>query len=548
MTAVPVRKQSTASETAEQRERGSVTVSAVIFAAGTMLSRVLGLVRDMMTARYFSAEIRDAFLVAFRLPNLFRRLLGEGSLSVSFIPVFVDLLQGKRKEESHRLVNSVFAILMTVTITLSLLSILFMDDLLRVLLSGEEYMRIAGKFALTVKLARMMFGFLVLVSMYAFFMAILNSLRQFALSALAPCLLNVAMIGGALISDRWMAPEDVLAWSVLVGGFLQMMLLLPSVVRAGYFPRFSTQWNTPEVRRVIKSVLPSMLGMSIMQFTQIANIHFASRLPQGAHSALYFADRILELPLAIFVVSVGSALLPTLSRYWAAGDREAMGNTVNHYIRLILFVSLPAAAGMFSLAQPITEVLFLGNRFTFDDAMQTARIIQVYALGVIISSGVRILAQGFYAIGNTWFPAVAASVALLAHLLFATVLTRTFGLTGLASATVCSAAVNLVLLGMAYNSWVGSLHIRRMLISIGKFAVGVVALLATLQMYAPLVSFFGGRRVGQTFALGVTIVVAIIAYMAVAHVLKVPEYHETMATFVAKIRARLSGLKVRGRK
>lgn len=507
-----------------------------------MLSRILGLVRDMMTARYFSVEARDAFLVAFRLPNMFRRLLGEGSLAVSFIPVFVGLIQGKRKEESHRLVNNVFAILMTATITVSLLAILFMDDLLQLVLSGDEYLNVEGKLELTVLLARIMFGFLVLMSLFAFFMAILNSLKQFALSALAPALLNVAIIFAAFFSDRWAAPELALAYAVLVGGFLQMAILVPSVVKAGYFPKPSFQWNTPETKRVLKTVLPSMIGMSIMQVTQVVNLHFASHLPQGTHSAFYLADRVLELPLSIFVVSVGAALLPTLARYWAAEDRDAMSETINHYIRLILFVSLPAAVGMFVLAEPITEVLFQGKEFTRQDTIMTSQIVQVYAFGLIVSAGVRILAQGFYAVQNTWFPATAATVGVLAHLIFASNFTRVFGIQGLASATVLSAAVNLVLLVVAYNAWVGSLYPRRLLMSLMKFSLGAAVMTGVLQMYAPLMLTLGANPLGKALALAITIVCGAVTYMAIAHLLKVPEYQETVQTFGGKIQNKIGRL------
>ncbi len=525
---------------ARQADRRSVTASALVFAAGTMLSRVLGLVRDMMTARYFSVEIRDAFLVAFRLPNLFRRLLGEGSLSFSFIPVFVELIQGRRTEDSHRLVNNVFAILMSASITVSLLGILFMDDILRLVLSGDEYTRIAGKLELTVLLARVMFSFLVLMSLFAFFMAILNSLKQFALSALAPALLNIALIAAALISDAWAAPELTLAAAVMVGGFLQMAVLVPSVARAGYFPKPSFRWNTPETKRVVKTVLPSMFGMSIMQVTQMVNLHFASHLPQGTHSAFYLADRVLELPLSLFVVSVGSALLPTLARYWAAQDREAMSETINHYVRLILFVALPAAVGMFTLAEPIAEVLFQGKEFGAQDTRMTAEILQVYAFGLIVSAGVRILAQGFYAVQNTWFPAVAATVAVAAHLLFAASFTRAFGLQGLAAATVASAAVNLTLLAVAYSSWVGALHVWKLLIGVGKFSIGAALMVFVLRVYEPAALAMGDGHLAKTAALLLAIAAGGASYMAVAHVLKVPEYQETVAALASKIRNKLS--------
>ncbi|RYZ66172.1 MAG: murein biosynthesis integral membrane protein MurJ, partial [Proteobacteria bacterium] len=403
--------------------------------------RILGLVRDMMTARYFPNDVRDAFINAFRLPNLFRRLLGEGSLSISFIPIFVEILSGKGSKDAaevdkraKQLVAGVFSILMSVSITLSLLATIFMDDILRLLLSGEAYLAIPGKFELTVKLGRIMFSFLILVSLYAFFMAILNSLKKFAMTALAPCFFNIAMIAAALISPNAAAPEDILAWAVIAGGVLQMIVLVPGVLKAGFFPRFTAAWGSPDVLRVVKAILPSMFGMSIMQVTAIVNMHFTSTLPSGSQSYLYFADRILELPLSMFVVSVGSALLPTLAKYWAEDNKEAMSDTINHYIRLILFVAIPAAIGMFCLAQPIVSVLFLGKEFKYTDALATAQVIQVYSFTVIIAAGVRILAQGFYAIQNTWFPAVAGAVALCSHLIFAYTLTNAFGLNGLAAA------------------------------------------------------------------------------------------------------------------
>jgi len=527
-----------------RNETGSVTTSAVIFALGTLLSRILGLVRDMMTARYFPPEVRDAFLAAFRLPNLFRRVLGEGSMSISFIPVFVDLLRGNRRDEAHQLVNSVFAILMTVSISLSLLGILFMDDVLRVVLSGDEYMRIEGKFEMTVTLARIMFSFLILMSLFAFFMAILNSLKQFALSALAPCLLNLSLISAALISDRWAAPESVLAWSVLIGGILQMGLLVPSVIRAGFFPKPSLLWNTPEVKRVMKAIVPSIFGMSIMQITQMVNLHFASHLPQGTISAFYLADRVLELPLSIFVVSVGSALLPTLARYWSERDLDSMSATINHYVRLILFVSIPAAVGMFALARPITEVLFQGKEFRLEDTVMTASIIQVYAFSLLVSGGVRLLAQGFYAVQNTWFPALAAATSVAAHVFLAAMLTEKFGIVGLASATVASAALNLTLLVSVYHFKIASLRPLHLIKGVLQFAMASVVMWFALGLYEVLLANLGQAYLSRVIALAVTIALGAFSYFGAAHLLGVPEYHETKRIFLEKAGRKLSRLRV----
>lgn len=545
-------------------ERRSVAVSALIFSVGTALSRILGLVRDVMTARYFNADIRDAFLNAFRLPNLFRRIFGEGSISVSFIPVFVDLLSGQvepawkdqaavsqkqgndiAQEKAKALVAGVFTILLSITVSISLLAILFMPEIMHLLLSGQAYLDVPGKFALTVYLAQIMFGFLILISMFGYFMAILNSLRRFAMTALAPCFFNIAMISAAKVSPHFAAPEVVLAYSVLLGGFLQMGVLVPELIRSGYFPKFSFAWHSPEIMKVLKAVLPSVLGVSILQLTALVNMRFAAELPSGSHSYLYLADRILELPLSLFVVSIGSALLPTLAKFHSENNRVAMSETINHYIRLIVFVAWPAGLGIFILADPITDVLFLGREFKYVDVVKTANVIRVYSFAVMIYAGVRILAQGFYAIRNTWFPALASLVALFSHVLFAFVLTKQFQLEGLAAASVCSSFVNLMMLTMAYNSWVGSLQVKLLAKSFGKFILCGIAMALSLQIYHPLREILLGRFMGaRAVSLFVVISFALFVYLLCAHLLRVQEFHETWGT----LRSKLSGHHLRFRK
>jgi putative peptidoglycan lipid II flippase len=404
--------------------------------------------------------------------------------------------------------------------------------------SGEGYMSVPGKFELTVRLARIMFGFLVLISTYAFFMSVLNSVKKFAVAAFAPCLFNLALISAAKVSSRFAASEEVLAWSVIVGGFVQMVVLVPAVMRAGLLPRPTFRLSA-ESLRVLKMLVPGILGMSVMHLSTLVSLHFASQLSQGTHSYIYFADRIFELPLSLFVVSVGSALLPTLASQWARGAREQMADTINHTMRLIVFVSLPAALGMFTLAQPICEVLFLGREFKYQDAVATAQVIQVYSFGLVLSAGVRILAQGFFAIGNTWFPAVAAGVALLSHVLFAWALTGAFGLVGLVASAVLSAAVNVTMLAAAYNSWVGSLELKRLFVSFLKFSVCGAAMVGSLMIYPTLKHAIRGGTAVNSFTLCLTISIGIFVYMLAAHVLRLPEYRETASAFAAKARAKL---------
>ena len=524
-------------------ERRSVAIPAVLFAIGTLLSRVLGLFRDVLIARYLSPDVRDAFLNAFRLPNLFRRVFGEGALSASFIPVHVDLLESD-PVRARRLRAAIFSILFSLTSMTSLLAIVFMEDVMRFLLSGEVYMNVPGKFELTVRLARIMFAFLVAISLFGYFMAVLNSFRKFATAAFASCVFNLVVIIAAKVSRGSGAQEFALAWAILFGGFLQMATLIPGMIKAGVLPRFSWDWQSADTAHVLKSVLPAILGVSVPQLAVLINMRFAAGLEAGAHAYLYLADRILELPLSLFVVSVGSALLPTLSRQWASGDKKEMSETINHYMRLIVFVAWPAALGLFILAQPICEMLFLGREFKYQDVLATASVIRIYAFVVVLSAGVRILAQGFFAIQNAWYPAVAGTVALIAHFIFAFALTRTFRLEGLAAASIASAFVNLMMLAVAYNAWVGTLELRRLAKSFGLYLLCGAAMVVAIQAYGPLHQLLSGRfRGGRETALLLTIAFAIFVYFSVAHFLKIAEFRETWSTLSLKLRERIRVLR-----
>ena len=285
--------------------------------------------------------------------------------------------------------------------------------------------------------------------------------------------------------------------------------------------------------------MPATLGFSILQLTAIVNMRFASELAPGSHSYLYLADRIFELPLSLFVVSIGSALLPTLSKNWAEGDKLAMSSTINHCVRLIVFVALPAAIGMFVMAQPIAEVLFLGREFKYEDAVRTGQIIQVYSFGLVISAGVRILAQGFYAIQNVWFPAAAAFVALISHVILAFVLTKAFGLNGLAGASVLSSAVNLLMLSFAYNAWVGDLDLKELVKSIAKYSAAIIVMIGALQVYGPLQRFVGAARSGsRAFVLLSTISIGVAAFLVCSAILQIPEFREMASTFKSRLRKR----------
>ncbi len=482
-----VKKMSKETEKNENKLHFQVFRNASVMAAGTFLSRILGFVREAVLASLFDRYTTDVFYAAFRLPNLFRRILGEGSLSVGFIPVFVEVLGFDKKHNKQRaslLVSSLFSLLFIVLITLVVLACLFMESILGFVVGGQGYLSEPGKFELTVQVARILFSFVFFITYFAFFMAVLNSLGRFALAAVAPCLLNLSLIFGAIFAVQWIELNvQILAVAALLGGFFQALLLVPQVFRLGYRPRFVLFWKTPELVRVMKTVIPGMLGMSIVQITALINTRFASELDQGSISWMYWADRVLELPLSLFAVSLGTALLPTLSGYWSRGDSEGMAETAHKYLKLIYFLSIPVAVGMFVLAELVVEVLFGRGSFSRHDVIMTTSILHVYAFMLLVSSGVRVLVPSYYAIKNTWFPAFVSVTCLGFHIAMAPFLMERFGLVGLAYSSFLVAGLNLLILILFHPFFIGVFNFLPLIFHVFKVGLATIPMGLFLFVY-----------------------------------------------------------------
>ncbi|MEK7357660.1 MAG: lipid II flippase MurJ, partial [Bdellovibrionota bacterium] len=329
----------------------------------------------------------------------------------------------------------------------------------------------------------------------------------------------------------------LLSIAVVVGGIVQMGILIPSLVRMGLFPRPSFQWKTNDVGRFLSALGPTLFSAGVFQLSILVNLRFASELPAGSQSHLYLAERILELPISLFVISFSQALLPTLAIIGARRETARMTEEMNHAIRLALFVALPAALGMLVLAWPIVETLFLGREFKFMDALQTAQLIRIYSVTVLAAAGTRILAQGFYAVGNTWYPALAAAVALVSHVIFAYVLTKEWGLAGLGAASVCSGTVNMLMLARGHVKFVAPIDVRKLLSSFAGFLACGGAMVAVIMWYDPVRRLIGANStLGKSFFLAAAVTLGIFVYMGVAHVFRVPEYHETLQTVLGRLR------------
>lgn len=493
-------------------------------ASGTLTSRILGLLRDMALAALFERSVTDAWTAAFRLPNLFRRLFGEGSLSVSFIPVF---MQARAEDSSgiraQNLLNALYTVFLIFLGSLTVLGILYMEQVLGLILSAD-YAKNPEKWLLTVRMARIMFGFVYFVCSYAYFMGVLNALGSFGLPAVAPALLNISMLVFTFLPPSWF-PQigDGLAWGVLVGGILQALLLWLALRGRGYLPRVQRQiWNE-DVRRVLKNMLPGLLGMGLLQFTTLVNLHFASSMGEGAISYIYWADRLLEMPLSLVSVSLGAALLPTLSELALRNERNKFREVVQEHFLFSLFLAWPATLGLFFLAEPIIEVLFKRGHFTVLDAKNTAIVLQVYAVSLLFVSGVRILSPAFYAVKNTWLPALTSAGALLLHLSWAAWWIRRAGLQGLVLSSLVAMALQFIVMSLALRILIMKIEWRKTLTEALKIFFAGVGLAGAVQIYFPLAEVLEFSSLGKLMALVLAILAGAVVYFTCSMALRLEQ-------------------------
>lgn len=531
---------------AKEDSKNRVIFNAFSMALGTLSSRVLGLVRDTLLTAYFSRMVTDAWTVAFRLPNLFRRILGEGSLSVSFIPVFVEAQQNS-PERSRNLMNGVYTLLLLILSLLTAFGIVFTEVLVDLMLH-ENYDLVPGKIELTYRMARIMFGFVFFISNYAFFMGILNALGSFGLAAMAPTLFNISMIISTIIPDHYFSHSgDGLAWGVLIGGALQVLILVPALLRKNYLPKVHFNilqiLRNPDVKKVFWNMVPGLFGLGLLQITTLVNQHFASQLGEGVITYIYLADRLLELPLSLISVSLGVALLPTLSSLWSRNEKQQMSETTAFYLRLNFYMVSAAAVGLFMLARPIIEVLFQHGKFNEQDVQTTVEVVGVWAMIMVPSSLVRVLAPAYYAVKNTWLPAVVSLICLVTHLVIAPVLMQNFGLTGLNSSSLLSSSLNMILLLICYNKFVYTIAFSEIFRKISLFAVPLGAMAFVLYFYNYVESLVSGWA--PAFLIKLVLLVAfifagILTFAGISVAMGLEESKVTIERVLGKLKRRIS--------
>ncbi|OGP68643.1 MAG: murein biosynthesis integral membrane protein MurJ [Deltaproteobacteria bacterium RBG_16_44_11] len=511
---------------ANTSENSKVAKAAGVVGISTMLSRIFGLIRDIVVAAFFGAGwIYDAFLVAFRIPNLLRRIIGEGSLTVSFVPVFTEYLQKKSKDEALELANIAFTLLSIILVIISLLGVLFSP--LIVALNAPWFIKTPDQFALAVFLNRLMFPYIFFMSLVALCMGILNSFRHFAAPALSPVILNISMILATLILyDYFSQPIIALAVGVMIGGVLQLAMQWPFLAKFGVKFKFRVNLHHPGIKQIAILILPAMLAAAVNTINVLVGTILASFLPKGSISYLYYADRIMELPLGIFAIAIGTAVLPSFSKHVTNGDFAELKSSISFSLRLMLFVTIPAMIAMMALHLPIISVLFQRGAFDVKAAILTSQALFFYALGLWAFSVIRVIVSTFFSLQDSKWPLKAAVITLVVNFLASLVLMQFLKHNGLALANSLAAVINVIILSVVLKKKIGTFLDRSFYSSVIKIIISSLVMLAALMA----VDFFLPWNTNAHFKarliyLSISIAVGGAAFFVCSYLLKSPEVY-----------------------
>ncbi len=515
----------------EKIARAAGTVSIAVLA-----SRLLGLVREQIFAALFGAGYAfDAFVVAFRIPNLLRDLFAEGALSSAFVTVFTEYQECRGAERTWRLANNVLVCLSLLVGGVALAGIIFSPDLVG--LMARDFVAVPGKLGLTTLMTRIMFPFLPLVSLAAIAMGILNTKGKFFIPSLASSFFNlgaiVAGVGLSLIVPFFgLHPIVGMAWGVLIGGLLQLLSQVPLLFRVGFRPRWVLAPRDEGLLRIMKLMLPAVVGLSATQVNIFINTFYAASCPQGSLSWLNYAYRLFHLPMGLFGVALSIATLPVLSRHAAIQDFRALKDALQSSLSLALLVTLPAACGLVFLSQPIIALIFQHGHFSALDTGQTAMALRWYAMGLFAFAAVKIMVPAFYALNDTRIPVMGSFITVAANLLFINLTLAPMQHRAIALSTSLSMLVNCLFLAAMLYRKLGGLAVRPLAATFFKVAAASLAMgLAVAWVYEQVHLRLGGGLAAQLLGLGGSIALGIGLYGLLLSFLGIPEFQELAARF-----------------
>lgn len=505
-------------------ENKKVAKAAGVVGAATLLSRIFGFVRDVIIASLFGAGLSsDAFFVAFRIPNLLRRLFAEGSLSIAFIPVFTEYLKTKGRNEAFSMARSAIRLLSIILVLLTLAGILLAPVIIRIIAPG--FTASPEKLSITILLTRIMFPYIFFICLVALAMGILNVLDHFAAPALAPVFLNLAIICSAFtISPHLDQPVIGLGIGVIAGGILQLTLQIPFLIKKGFYFWGKADFFHPGMKKIGRLMLPAIFGAAVYQINILIGTLLASLLPEGSVSYLYYADRLVQFPLGIFAIATATAVLPSLSRQAATNDMEAFKKTFTFAMQLVLFITVPAMTGLIVLREPIVALLFKRGAFSPEAVRLTAFALLCYSIGLWAFASVRIAVSTFYALQDTKTPVKIAVYSIIVNIVAGIILMGPLGHGGLALATSLSSIFNLCLLLLILKTKLGLFSWHSISISICKTILSSI-IMAALVWYVSIILIPAQQSTLTDLLLGITasITTGIGSYMVLSFFLKSPE-------------------------
>ncbi len=518
---------------------GKIAGAAGAVGVAVMCSRVLGLVREQIFAGLFGAGFAyDAFVVAFRIPNLLRDLFGEGALSAAFVTVFSDYDTNRGPEETWKLAGTVltfFAILLSL---FTLLGIYFAGPIVHLL--APDFSLITGKAELTTLLTRIMFPFLIFVALAAIVMGMLNTKGKFFVPAMSSAFFNLgSIIGGvslALLFPKFNLPAIAgMAWGTLIGGLLQLLIQLPTLAKTGFVFVPRLKFNDPGLKRILLLMLPATIGLSATQINIFVNTNFASSCAQGSVSWLNYAFRMVQLPIGVFGVAISIAAMPVLAKCAARGDMHGLRQTFTSSLVMVFSLTIPATAGLIILANPIIRLIFEHGRFTPFDTAQTAAALTYYAYGLFAYSAVKIMVPVFYALNNTKYPVIGSFLAVTANILIITLSIDTFQHRAIALSTSCVMILNFLFLGGVLYKKLAGYSLNYIGKGVGKIFCSTAMMVIILWWLKKLAfTLLHGPLYAQLPTVLLIILAGALVYGTTLHFLKLPE----LDTITSKIKNR----------
>ena len=515
--------------------------SAGLISVATLASRVLGVIRESVLASYFGASPQmDAYNVAFRVPNLLRDLFAEGAMTAAFVPAFTRTLTERGREQAWRLGNLVMNALLVVTGALVVLGIVFAEPITRAIVA-PEFVAVPGKLDLTVTLTRVMLPFLTTVAVAVAMMGMLNSLRQFFIPSLSPAMFNVATIVCVvalvpLMMRLGLPAIMAIALGTLLGGIGQIALQWPSLRREGFRYRPILDFRDPDLRQILRMMLPGTLGVAAVNINVLVNTWLATGDP-GAVSWLGYAFRLMYLPIGIFGVSIATAALPEVSRHAVGDDLAAIRRTVSHALRLMLMLNIPAMVGLIVLADPIVALLYERGKFQPSDTAATAAALVFYAPGLLGYSIVKIASPTFYSLRDSRTPVTVSMISVAVNLVLNLMLVRVLGYRGLALGTAVAALFNATALLWLLRGRLSGLDGRSLALGLAKIsaasAIMALAAIATSDWLAGVLP--GGGELVKAVRVFTTIGLSVLVLVICARLLRIEEFNEAIRRIARRI-------------